>query len=111
MSAAIPHRALAQDTESPLAATDSLVLPAYSTTYDRDRSRELWSQDLSYGVSNKRSYFNLLGAIDTQNFLKSASKSTNGSINGTLAAPFFPAIGLPGAGFPSSVSRRIFPSA
>ena len=85
VSVAIPHRALAQDTESPLAATDSLVLPAYSTTYDRDRSRELWSQDLSYGVSNKRSNFNLLGAIDTQNFLKSASKSTNGSINGTLA--------------------------
>ena len=41
-----------------------------------------------------------------------ASVSLGGSINGTLAAPVLPAIGLPGAGLASSVRRRIsLPSA
>jgi glucose/arabinose dehydrogenase len=34
-----------------------------------------------------------------------------GAISGTLAAPVLPAIGLPGAGLPSRVRRRILPSA
>src|SRR3954471_14155038 len=39
-----------------------------------------------------------------------ASVSRGGSIRGILAAPVLPALGLPGAGLPSSVRRRILPT-
>src|SRR5262245_18706168 len=39
-----------------------------------------------------------------------ASVSLGGSIRGMVAAPVLPKLGLPGAGFPSSVRRRILPS-
>lgn len=63
---------------------DSLVLPSYTTSYDRDRTREAWGQDLNYSFSTKRSSFNVTGAVDTQNYLTSPSKATRGSINGSL---------------------------
>jgi hypothetical protein len=37
------------------------------------------------------------------------SVSAGGSITGTVAAPILPVIGLPSAGFPSRVRRRILP--
>jgi len=77
--------AAAQETDQPIPTPpDSLVLPAYSTSYDRDRTREAWGQDLGYSFKKKRSSFDLTGSVDTQNFLTSPSKSTRGSINGTL---------------------------
>ena len=39
-----------------------------------------------------------------------ASVSLGGSIRGIVAAPVLPKLGLPGAGLPSSVRRRILPS-
>src|SRR5204862_6463988 len=38
------------------------------------------------------------------------SVSLGGSIRGIVAAPVLPKLGLPGAGLPSSVNRRILPS-
>lgn len=60
------------------------ISTSYTTSYDRDRSRGLWTQSLTYGTSSKRSSFNASGFITTQDFMKSASKSTLGSIDGTL---------------------------
>jgi hypothetical protein len=39
-----------------------------------------------------------------------ASVSLGGLISGLVDAPTLPAIGFPGAGLPSSVSRRILPT-
>src|ERR1700681_3513094 len=39
-----------------------------------------------------------------------ASVSVGGSIRGMVAAPVLPKLGLPGAGLPSSVRRRILPT-
>lgn len=78
--------AAAQDQVVPAeeAPAESLVLPAYRTTYDLNHTRELWGQDLSYSLKHGRTSFNLTGALDTQSFLKSESKSTVGSIEGSL---------------------------
>jgi len=63
---------------------DTLVLPSYSTSYDRDHTREAWGQELYYSLDRKRSSFNVTGSMDTQNFLKLPNKSSRGSINGQL---------------------------
>ena len=39
-----------------------------------------------------------------------ASVSLGGSMSGIVAAPVLPKLGLPGAGLPSSVRRRILPA-
>src|SRR5437867_4699883 len=42
--------------------------------------------------------------------LLAVSVSLGGSISGIVAAPVLSKLGLPGAGLPSSVRRRIFPT-
>jgi hypothetical protein len=80
-----PQLCRAQDNLPEPAPVDSLVLPSYSTSYDRDHTREAWGQDLYYGLDRKRMSFNVTGSSDTQNFLRLPNKSTHGSINGQLS--------------------------
>ncbi len=57
----------------------------YGTSYDRDRSRALWSQSISIGSYTKHATFNAGGTVTTQDYLTSNSKSTMGSLNGMLS--------------------------
>ncbi|MGE5179193.1 MAG: hypothetical protein ACM3PF_08895 [Bacteroidota bacterium] len=61
----------------------------YDTSYDRDRTRGLWNQAISYGTTTGRSTFNLSGNLGTMEFLRSDSKSTIGSIDGALSTRTF----------------------
>jgi len=79
-----PQLGRAQDDLLEPPPADSLVLPSYSTSYDRDHTREAWGQDLYYGLDRKRTSFNVTGSTDTQRFLRLPNKSTHGSINGQL---------------------------
>jgi len=80
----MPLRALAQE-EAGEALADSAYETTYTTSYDRDRTRDVWNQTLSYGLDRGRTLFNIQGHTGTLSFLRSPSKFTNGNINGSLS--------------------------
>lgn len=82
LAGALP--AWSQDVE--IVDPDSLKISDdyYETSYDRDRTRSLWTQTLAYGSKGETYLFDMNASVTTQDFISSKSKSTLGSIYGTL---------------------------
>lgn len=87
VSGSLPAVAKAQEVDFvPPDSAFKAVETTYDTSYDRDRTRGMWTQTLSYGTSTKHTSFNGSGYVSTQDFIDSKTKSTVGSIYGTLTS-------------------------